>query len=85
MRWRTIPSSAVTVNGRHPASVRSSHHVVQIALGPPKGVLCDSIGRGRVTVRFTSGAGLINPLHAGSYPVWLRTRGQTASGRLRIS
>ncbi len=85
MGTRTIAPASVTVNGTHAAAVRVSHHVVQVTLPPPRGVICDSIGPGRVTVRFSAAAGLVNPAHAGSYPMWLRARGQTAVGRLGIS
>ena len=39
---------------------------------PPQGVMCDSIGPARITVRFTKGAGLVNPQRAGSYAVSLQ-------------
>lgn len=85
MGVRTIRPGAVLVNGLHPASVRTSHHVVQVTMPPPQGMICNSIGPARVTVRFTSAAGLVNPAKPGAYAIWLRTRGQTAAGRLRIS
>ena len=86
LHWRSLTASAVTVNGIHPLVVKSTaQHVVQITMGPPRGVICDSIGPGRVTVRFTRAAGLVNPAHAGTYAVWLRARGQTATGWLHIS
>ena len=82
---RPIPPAAVLVNGAHPASVRASGHVVQVTMPAPQGVMCDSIGPARVTLRFTRAAGLVNPRHAGSYAVWLRIRTATATGRLKIS
>jgi hypothetical protein len=85
MHWRSIGPAAVTVNGSHPAFVRTSQHVVQVTMPPPHGAICDSIGPARVTVRFSDAAGLVNPPQAGSYAIWLRARGQTATGRLRIS
>ena len=84
MGLRTIKPAALTVNGVHPASVRTAHHVVQVTMPPPRGMICNSIGPARVTVRFTRAAGLANPTKPGSYAVWLKTRGQTAAGRLRI-
>jgi hypothetical protein len=84
VRTSTVPG-AVLVNGAHPASVRASGHVVQVTMPPPQGVICDSIGPARITVRFTKGAGLVNPQRAGSYAVSLRLRGTTAAGRLKIT
>ncbi len=52
---------------------------------PPQGVMCDSIGPARITLRFTQAAGLVNPQRAGSYAVWLQIRTATAAGRLKIS
>jgi hypothetical protein len=80
-----IARRALLVNGAHPASVRASGHVVVVAMPPPQGVMCDSIGAGRVTVRFTKAAGLANPKRAGSYAAWLQIGATTAAGRLKIS
>jgi hypothetical protein len=85
MGVRAIAPSAVVVNGVHAAAVRISHHVVSVTMPPPHGMICDSIGPARLTVRFTRSAGLTNPRHRGSYRVWLRARGETAAGRLKIS
>jgi len=85
MGVKTIAATAVLVNGVHPASVRTSGHLVQVTMPPPQGAICDVIGPARVTVRFTRAAGLVNPVRAGSYAVWLRARGETAAGRLRIT
>ena len=80
-----IAPGAVLVNGAHPASVRATAHVVQVTMPPPQGVMCDSIGPARVTVRFAKAAGLVNPQRAGSYAVSLRIHGTTAAGRLKIT
>ena len=80
-----IAPGAVLVNGAHPASIRTAGQVVQVTMPPPQGVLCDSIGPARITLRFTKAAGLVNPKHAGSYAVWLRIHAATAAGRLKIS
>jgi len=80
-----IAPRAVLVNGAHPASVRTSGHVVQVTMPPPQGVMCDSIGPARITLRFTKAAGLVNPRHAGSYAVSLRIHAATAAGRLKIT
>lgn len=84
MGARSIPATAVVVNGAHAASVRLSQHTVHVTMPPPRGMICDSIGPSRVTVRFTRAAGLVNPKQPGSYSVWLQARGQTAAGRLKI-
>ena len=80
-----IAPGAVFVNGAHPASVRTSGHVIQVTMPPPEGVMCDSIGPARITVRFAKAAGLANPRRAGSYAISLRIRGVTAAGRLKIT
>ncbi len=80
-----IAPGAVLVNGAHPASVRTSGHVVLVTMPPPQGVMCDSIGPARITLRFTKAAGLVNPRRAGSYAVWLKIRTATAAGRLKIT
>ena len=84
MGVRTIRPAALLVNGVHPVSVRTSNHVVAATMPPPAGMICNSIAPARITVRFT-GAGLVNPAKRGSYAMWLRVRGQTAAGRLRIN
>jgi hypothetical protein len=80
-----IAPGAVVLNGAHPASIRTSGRLVQVTMAPPQGVMCDSIGPARITLRFTKAAGLVNPKHAGSYAVWLRIRTATAAGRLKIT
>ena len=80
-----IAPGSVAVNGLHPASIRTSSHLVQVTMPPPHGVMCDSIGPARITVRFTRAAGLVNPTRPGSYAVSLRMRAQTAAGRLKIT
>lgn len=80
-----IAPGTVTVNGLHPASIRTSSHVAQVTMPPPHGVMCDSIGPARITVRFTRAAGLVTPKRPGSYAVSLRMRTQTAAGRLKIT
>jgi hypothetical protein len=82
---RPIARTAVTVNGFHPASARASRHVVALTMPPPQGVMCDSIGPARVTVRFARAAGLVNPDRPGSYAVWLRIGTETVAGRLKIA
>ncbi len=85
MGMKSIPASAVVVNGTHAASVRTTNHTVHVTMPPPQGMICNSIGPARVSVRFTRAAGLVNPKHSGSYAVWLQVRGETAAGRLKIS
>jgi hypothetical protein len=80
-----IAPGAVLVNGAHPASVRTSGHVVQVTMPPPQGVMCDLIAPAGITLRITKPAGLVNPKRAGSYAVWLRIHGETARGRLKIT
>lgn len=50
-------SVAATIMGRR----------VSVTVAPHKGVLCDTIGPGSLTLRFMPAAKLVNPARAGSY------------------
>ncbi len=75
-----IGRTAVTVSNGHPASVVVSHHRVTLALEPPRGIVCDSMGPGAVTIDFAPAAGLSNPRAAGRYRVTVARKAETASG-----
>lgn len=82
---RRIAAAAVTIDGVATVGVRVSGHVLSLKPAPPKGVICDVIGPGTVTLAVRRGAGLGNPLRAGSYRLWLRLGAQTVAGRLVVS
>lgn len=69
-RVPAVLSRAEVLVGGHPAvSVGVSGHSVSVGLAPEPRVMCDVIGPGRLTVQFTSAAGLGNPSRPGSYTV----------------
>lgn len=80
----TIPAAAVSVNGTTPAAVTRNGRAVSLTLPRPRGVICDVIGPGTVTVSFRRAAALGNPAKPGLYTVTLKVGGQTETGRLRV-
>jgi hypothetical protein len=79
-----LARSQVLVNGHPAASVQVSGHRVDVGLAPAPQVMCDVIGPGRLTIVFSSAAGLGNPARAGSYTIDV-TRASTAlSARLTV-
>ncbi|HZT17135.1 MAG TPA: hypothetical protein VFA19_14445 [Gaiellaceae bacterium] len=82
---RRVAPGAVTIGGAETAGVRVTGHVLALQPGPPKGVICDVIGPGEVTVVVRPSAGVRNPRSPGAYRVWLRLGAQTVAGRLAVS
>jgi len=82
---RRIAARAVTIDGAATAGVHVSGHVLALQPAPPKGMICDVIGPGNVTVVVRGAAGVGNPRRAGAYRLWLRLGGQTVAGRLVVS
>jgi len=61
-----FPTGAVQLAGKSVvASVKGRHVTVKVA--PHKGLMCDVMGPGSLTLAFTRAAGLANPAHPGSY------------------
>ncbi len=82
---RKVAARAVTIGGVPAAGVRVTGHVLSLQPAPPKGVICDVIGPGDVTVVVRPAAAVGNPPRAGAYRVWLRLGAQTVAGRLAVS
>src|SRR5262249_50820177 len=73
----SIASSAVRVNGSRAGKVSVTGHAVTVVAAAPKGVTCDSIVQGKMTVAFTAAARLAHPAEAGSYSIGI-LRGQSS-------
>jgi hypothetical protein len=80
-----IAGSAVTLNGKAPASTSVTGHVVTLKVAPPSGISCDVIGPGKIRVVFGTGAGLGNPMRAGTYAVAIRAGAASGTAHLQIS
>jgi hypothetical protein len=80
-----IAAGAVLVNGKTALATRPSAGVVSVALPPRKGIMCDLIGPGTVTVTFTRTAAIGNPKHAGTYVVHAQHAAVAAAGQLVVS
>ena len=76
---RALKPSQVLVDGRPAPGVGISGHTVRIGLAPMPRIMCDVIGMGRLTILFTRGAELGNPVAPGSYAI------TATSARMRLS
>ena len=81
----TIARHAVTLGGKPPLRASISGHVVVLTLPPQKGVICDVIGPGTLTVAFAPAAGLGNPPSAGSYAVAVRVGARAFVAHLAVT
>ena len=63
----TIPATSVLVQGKPAPSVVSRGRQETVGLPPRKGILCDVIGPGRLTITFTRAARIGNPRVPGVY------------------
>jgi hypothetical protein len=67
-----IAASAVTLDGRAAAKVKTRPHVVSITLPVPQGITCNVIAPGKLIVVFKPSAGLGNPAAPSVYPLTVR-------------
>jgi hypothetical protein len=79
-----MPRSSVLVDSAPAAKVSVASGTVSVTARPHKGVLCDVIGPGVITLTFTAGARLGNPA-SGSHTISVRRGKVLASTRVRIS
>lgn len=82
---RTISASAITVEGKRPSSAKLAGRTLSIALAPPTGVICDSIGPGTAKILISRAAQLGNPASAGTYSLGVRYGTETLSAPLKIT
>jgi hypothetical protein len=81
---KEFAAGAVTLAGK-PVTAYVDGHLVTVTVRPHKGVLCDSMGRGSLTLVFTRTAKLTNPAHAGSFRFRASHAGRVFATRLSIS
>lgn len=81
----SIASSAVLVNGKPAPAVGVSGHDVSVALPRRKGITCDSIGPGALTLTLTKSAGLGNPASTGTYTIRVKHKTQSFRASVDIS
>lgn len=82
---RTLPRSAVLVDGKPPASASVTGHVIVLTLPPQHGITCMVIAPGTLTVVFTRAAALGNPAAAGSYPIAVRIGARAFTPHLAVT
>ena len=82
---RTIPASAIAVQGKQPASVKLANRTLSITLAPPAGVICNVIGPGTAKIIVLRTAKLGNPASAGVYKLGVHYGMQTLQATLHIS
>lgn len=75
----------VLVNGRPPAAVSVTGHVVGLTLPRTSGITCYSMAPGTLAVVFLPTAGLGNPAAPGTYAVSIRSGGTSAVAHLIVS
>lgn len=73
---KQFATGAVTLAGKTVAANVDGHQVT-VTVPRHKGMLCDVMGRGSLTLAFARAAKLANPAHAGSYH-FKATHGQRA-------
>jgi hypothetical protein len=80
----TITRAVVRLDGRPPATVSVTGHVIVFTLPPRRGVTCMEIGPGALTVVFAPAAGIGNPARPGTYPIAVRIGAHSFTARLRV-
>jgi hypothetical protein len=81
----TVAASAVLVGGKPSGAVAVAGHTLTVSIPRPRGMMCDVIGPGTVTVVLTRAANLGNPKSAGSYPLVVARGADQFKTTLRIS
>jgi len=86
--WRlpaTLAATPVLVNGKAAVSASISGHTVKVGLAPPPQIMCDVIGPGTLTIQFTRGDNIGNPLKAGTFVVTAQVKNQSFRVSFAIS
>jgi hypothetical protein len=78
-----LAARAVRLAGK-PIEAEVKARSVIVTIPPPKGVLCNLMGLGSVTLSFTHAAKVANPARAGSYTFTARHRGLAFAAKLVI-
>ena len=79
-----IAKAAVRLNGKAPASVTVGGSGIVIGIPPRRGVMCDVVEPGTLTVVLESSAGIGNPKSAGAYTFTALEGSQTFRATLRV-
>jgi hypothetical protein len=82
---RTIPASAIAVQGRQPSSVKLAGRTLSITMPRPVGMTCMVIGPGTAKIVVSRTAQLGNPAAAGAYELGVRYGTQTLEATLTIA
>jgi hypothetical protein len=81
---RRFAPGAVKLAGKAVAANIDGHHVT-VTVAPHRGVLCDMMTVGPVTLSFAHAARLTNPPQAGSYRFKAIHRGRAFTAKLAIT
>jgi hypothetical protein len=81
----TIAAAAVLVGGKPSGAVAVAGHTLTVSIPRPRGMMCDVIGPGTVTLVLTRLANLGNPKNAGTYPLVVSRGTDQFKTTLRIS
>ena len=81
----TVAAAAVLVGGKPSGAVAVAGHVLTVSIPRPRGMMCDVIGPGTVTLVLTRSANLGNPKSAGKYPLTVSRGAQQFKTTLTIS
>jgi hypothetical protein len=81
----TVAASAALIGGKPSGAVAVAGHVLTVSVPRPRGMMCDAIGPGTVTLVLTRSANLGNPKSAGKYPLTVSRGAQQFKTMLTIS
>ena len=81
----TVAATAVQVGGKPAGGVTVKGHTLTVAIPHPRGMMCDSIGPGKLTLVLTRTANLGNPMSAGKYPLVVARGNQQFKTMLAIT
>jgi hypothetical protein len=80
---KQFPTGAITLAGK-PVTANVAGRRVTVTVAPHKGMLCDVMGRGSLTLAFGRAANLTNPVHPGSYRFKATHRQRAFTAKLTI-
>jgi hypothetical protein len=81
----TVAATAVLVGGKPSGAVAVAGHTLTVSIPRPRGMMCDVIGPGTVTLVLTRSANLGNPKNPGTYPLVVSRGTQQFKTTLTIS
>jgi hypothetical protein len=78
-----FPTGAITLAGK-PVAANVDRRRVTVTVAPHKGMICDVMGRGSLTLAFSRAANLANPVRPGSYRFKATHRQHAFTAKLAI-